>query len=324
MSELTPLLNLILPYFSIIALGFLIGKWKALPESGLVWMNFFIIYVALPPLFFRLLADKPLEQLANWRFVSMTMLATYCTFAISFAYGVWQTKGNLPEAIMQGVAGAYANVGYMGPPLVLEALGQGASGAVALVFVTDVLLLFAMIPLLMALAGAGDRGFFATIGSVIRNILTHPFNIAAAAGVAASWFQLQIPVWLDKTTAWLSSASAPGALFVLGVTVALRAKAGFPREAPALVFIKLVIHPLMVWLLLSVFGDFDPLWVYAAVLMAALPPALTSFVFATQYKVGLDRASACIMLGTACSLLTLTGLLWLIRTGRMPADLFPM
>lgn len=323
MSELVPLLNLILPYFSIIALGFIIGKWKAMPEAGLAWMNFFILYVALPPLFFRLLADKPLEQLANWPFVSMTMLGTYCTFAIAFTYGAWKSKGDMPQAIMQGVAGAYANVGYMGPPLVIEALGVGASGAVALVFVSDVVLMFAMVPLLMAIAGAGDRSFLRTVGAVLRNILTHPFNIAAALGIAASYFQLQIPAWIDKTTLWLSSASAPGALFVLGVSVALRSGGGFPREAPALVFFKLILHPLIVWLLLSMFGNFDPTWVYAAVLMAALPPALTSFIFATQYKVGLDRASACILLGTACSLLTLTALLWFIRTGRMPADLFP-
>ena len=110
---------------------------------------------------------------------------------------------------------------------------------------------------------------------------------------------------------------------MLGVTVALRAKGGFPRETPVLVAFKLLLHPLLVWTLLSMFGNFDPLWVYAAVLMAALPPALTSFVFATQYRVGLDRASACILVGTACSLFTLTALLWLIRAGRMPADLFP-
>ncbi len=322
MGELGPLLNLILPYFSIIALGFAIGKWKAIPESGLAWMNFFIIYVALPPLFFRLIADKPLEELANWPFLAMTMLGTYLTFTIAFAYGVWQSRGQLPQAIMQGVAGSYANVGYMGPPLVIEALGRAASAPVALVFVSDVLLMFAMVPLLMAIAGAGDRGFFATVFSVLRNILTHPFNVAAAIGVAVSFYKVPIPGWIDKTTLWLSNASAPGALFVLGVTVALRS-GGFTRDVPWLVVIKLIAHPLIVWLLLSIAGDFDPVWVQAAVLMAALPPALTSFVFATQYKVGLDRASATILLGTAMSLFTLTALLWLIRSGNLPHDLFP-
>jgi predicted permease len=78
-----------------------------------------------------------------------------------------------------------------------------------------------------------------------------------------------------------------------------------------------------VWLLLSAFGDFDPTWSYAAVLMAALPPALNIFVISTQYNVGVDRASACVLLGTMASILTLTAFLWVIKTGRMPSDLFP-
>ncbi len=42
------------------------------------------------------------------------MLSTYTTFAIAFVYGMWETRGDIPQAVMQGVAGAYANVGYMG------------------------------------------------------------------------------------------------------------------------------------------------------------------------------------------------------------------
>jgi len=59
------------------------------------------------------------------------------------------------------------------------------------------------------------------------------------------------------------------------------------------------------------------------VIMAALPPALNIFVISTQYKVGIERASACILVGTIVSMVTLTGFLWLVKTGRMAADLFP-
>ena len=281
MGELGSLLNLILPYFSIIGLGFLIGKWKAIPEFGLAWMNFFIIYVALPPLFFRLIADKPLEELANIPFVLGTMLSTYVTFAIAFTFGVWRTRGDGPDSSSLGrrrprqcrLYGAAAGD---------RGAGRGASAPVALVFVSDVLLFFTMVPLLMALAGAEKRGFFAALVDMVWRILTHPFNIAAALGFAAAYYKLAMPGWIDRTTLWLSSASAPAALFVLGVTVALRPATGALREAPPLVFIKLVVHPLVVWGLLSIIGDFDPAWVYAAVLMAALPPALTSFVFANS------------------------------------------
>jgi malonate transporter and related proteins len=41
-------LNLALPYFSLIFIGFACGKAKKLPEQGLAWMNFFLLYVSLP------------------------------------------------------------------------------------------------------------------------------------------------------------------------------------------------------------------------------------------------------------------------------------
>jgi malonate transporter and related proteins len=96
-----------------------------------------------------------------------------------------------------------------------------------------------------------------------------------------------------------------------------------PGEVPALVVIKLIIHPLLVWVVLSAIGDFGATWTYAAVVMAALPPALNIFVIATQYNVGVERASACVLMGTLVSTITLTGFLYLIRTDRLPYDLFP-
>jgi predicted permease len=79
----------------------------------------------------------------------------------------------------------------------------------------------------------------------------------------------------------------------------------------------------VVWAVLSAVGNFDPTWSYAAILMAALPPALNIFVIATQYDVGVKRASACVLLGTLVSIVTLTAFLWFIKTGRMAADLLP-
>jgi predicted permease len=95
-----------------------------------------------------------------------------------------------------------------------------------------------------------------------------------------------------------------------------------PPEVPALVAVKLLLHPLTVWLLLSAVGGIPQNWIYAAVIMAALPPALNIFVISTQYRVGIERASACILIGTVVSMVTLSGFLWLVKTGRMVADLF--
>ncbi|MBF9234557.1 AEC family transporter [Microvirga alba] len=322
MSDLIGLFNLLAPFFGLIGLGFFCGKMVKQPESGLAWMQFFLIYVALPCLFFRLIADKPLDQLTNWSFVAATTLSTFCAFVLSFSAG-WRHTRDLPQSVMQGVAGSYSNIGYMGPPLILAALGQAASAPVVLIFVFDNLLLFSLVPLLMSVAGVEKLSLGATIRRIIWRVVTHPFNVASALGVSASYLHLELPVALNQMVTWLSGAAAPCALFILGVTVAMRPLLRIPGEVPALVFIKLILHPLFVWVLLSAVGDFGPTWTYAAITMAALPPALNIFVISTQYNVGVERASACVLIGTLVSMATLTVLLYVISIGALPYDLFP-
>ena len=70
-------LNLALPYFGLIFIGFACGKLKQIPDTALAWMNFFIVYVALPALFYRILAQTPLEQLTQVDFIFATTLATF-------------------------------------------------------------------------------------------------------------------------------------------------------------------------------------------------------------------------------------------------------
>lgn len=322
MSDLIGLFNLLAPFFGLIGLGFFCGKTVKQPEAGLAWMQFFLIYVALPALFFRLIADKPLDQLTNWPFVAATTLSTFFAFALSFSAG-WRHTRELPQSVMQGVAGSYSNIGYMGPPLILAALGAGASAPVVLIFVFDNLLLFSLVPLLMSIAGVEKLSLRATVQKIIWRVATHPFNVATALGVAASYLRLELPQALNQMVTWLSGAAAPCALFLLGVTVALRPLARIPGEVPALVFIKLILHPLLVWILLSAIGDFGPVWTYAAITMAALPPALNIFVISTQYGVGVERASACVLIGTLASMGTLTALLYALNSGALPYDLFP-
>ena len=84
-SHMLDVINLALPFFGLIFLGLACGKYKQIPETGLAWMNFFIIYVALPCLFYRVLAQTPLEQLNNVPFIVATTLGTGSAFALSFA-----------------------------------------------------------------------------------------------------------------------------------------------------------------------------------------------------------------------------------------------
>ena len=63
---MSQILGMALPFFGLSLLGYIAARIKNLPVDGLTWMNFFIIYVALPALFFNLLSQTPIEELASW------------------------------------------------------------------------------------------------------------------------------------------------------------------------------------------------------------------------------------------------------------------
>ncbi len=314
--------SLALPFFGLILLGYVCGRRIGHPEEGLRWMNFFIVYLALPALFFRLIAEAPFEQLANWPFVLATTLSTAAIFALALAVGLIATRGRIREATIQATAGAYSNIGYMGPGLTLAALGTEAIVPTALIFVFDNILIFTLVPLLMAFGGAERAAPLAMARTIVLRIATHPFNVAIAFAILFAYWGVKLPAAVDTMLVFLKNAAAPCALFTMGVTVALHRVRGVPAEIPVLLAIKLILHPLLVWAVLSATGDFPPVWTMVAILMAALPPALNVFVLANQYQTYVARASTAILVGTAVSAATVTALLWLIAEQRLPVRLF--
>lgn len=309
---------LVAPFFGLIFLGFACGRLIRAPEGGLAWFNVYIVYVAVPALYFVLISRTPFDELANVGFVASTTTATFTAFLLSLGVGLLASKGDLPEAAIQGVAGSYSNVGYMGPGLTLAALGPAAAAPTALIFVFDCTLLFTLVPVLMSLAGRERESLGATVLLVIRRVALHPFNIATVVGGLAAYLRYQPPAPILQMVTLLSGSAAPCALFVMGVTVALQPLKRIPRELPALLLIKLVLHPLIVWSILHAIGGFDPLWVTTAVLMASLPPALNTFVMASQYGVYVERASSVVLVGTVLSVFTVTALLAVIVHGGLP------
>jgi predicted permease len=169
----------------------------------------------------------------------------------------------------------------------------------------------------MALTDRKHPSFLHAIGVAVRQIVLNPLIMSAAAGALAAALPVQLPVAVDKTLLFLQNAGAPTALFVLGVTVALRPFDRVPWEVPGVIAIKLLIHPLIVFGLMLLFGPFAQPWAATAVLMAALPPALNVFVMARQNNTWIEPASVAVLIGTFASVVTLTSVMWFFQSGRL-------
>lgn len=320
---MSDVVGLVLPFFGLIFIGFVVARVTRQPLEALGWMNTFVIYVALPALFFQLLAKTPFEKLTEWTFIIGSVVSTYIVFAIMFAGSLLAARGGIAEATIKALAAAYGNIGYMGPGLALLAFGEEAAVPVALIFCFENILHFAVAPMMMAISGDDRHTLPQLVWSVLKRIVLHPFIIATAIGVTAAYAEVRPPVPVERLLAYLASAAAPCALFAMGVTLALRPLKRVPAEMAPIALLKLVVHPLLCYVVLSWIGNFSPTWIFSAVLLAALPTATNVFVIAQQYEVWVQRASASVLITTCLSVVTVTGLLYMIRSGALPPDLFP-
>ncbi|RUV38813.1 AEC family transporter [Mesorhizobium sp. M7A.F.Ca.MR.148.00.0.0] len=320
---MSDVIGLVLPFFGLIFVGFLVARITRQPLEALGWMNTFIVYVALPALFFQLLAKTPFEDLTEWRFIFGSVVSTFMIFSLMFMGSVLTSRGEIAQSTIKALAAAYGNIGYMGPGLALLAFGEAAAVPVALIFCFENIMHFAIAPMMMALSGDDKTTPLRLALGVVRKIVLHPFIIATALGVGAAYIGFRPSVPVERFLEYLSRAAAPCALFAMGVTLALRPLNRVPHEMVPIAALKLILHPLLCYVVLSWIGNFSETWVFSAVLLAALPTATNVFVIAQQYGVWVQRASASVLITTCLSVVTVTGLLYLIRHDILAPDLFP-
>lgn len=86
--------NLVLPFFGLIFLGFLVARISRQPLEALGWMNVFIVYVALPALFFQILSKTPVAELTQWAFIIGCTASTLCVFLVMFGFAFFQNAQN--------------------------------------------------------------------------------------------------------------------------------------------------------------------------------------------------------------------------------------
>lgn len=317
---MSDILNLAMPFFGLILLGVIAARRWKIGEQGLAWLNVFLIYFALPALIFLVVSRAPFEQLLNWPFVTATTSVTIFMFLAVVVLSRLLFGTELISATLQGTAGSYGNVGYMGLPLAVAFFGPEAAVPAALVFCFDCATQFVMTAFLATYAN--ERNGDAHWGEVARRIAvqvgTHPFIVATVAGIIGSALHFHPPAALGTMLDMLMRAAGPAALFALGVTVGLRKFEGVGPEIVLVAGMKVFIQPLLAFAVVGMVPGLPPAWLHVAVMMAALPTASNAFILASQYKTFVQGASTAVIVTTVLSAITIPLLVYAIEAGVVP------
>lgn len=300
-----PIFNVVLPVFAIILTGYACGRFHVLGPASSEAINKFVYFVALPVLLFYSMARVDPVQIFNWPFLGAFAGGSIITTVIAILFARFVFKIRLAEQSIFGMLAIFGNTGYMGIPLAIIAFGEAGAlpAIVATVFQTAIL-----IPIYAVLIEAdlrGEKNMKAAV-EVARSLIKNPLIVSSLAGIGWSLSGFGLPTPVANFCSILSAAAGPSALFAIGLFMVGKPLLYRFVETSSASFIKLLVHPVITWILFAYVFDVDPLWQAVGLLMAALPVGALCFVVAQNYNIYVQRTSASILVSTIVAVLTLS------------------
>ncbi len=303
-------LNIVLPVFLVIGLGWGLRRGRFLPAEGNAVLTRLVYYVAAPALLFRSAAVTPLgESVHPGAFAVMTTV-TVGTAVLVYA-AAFRSRPSRRGVIAQGAF--RSNQVFLGLPLVYNAWGAEAVGQVAvLVGLMVIVYNLLSVPVLTFphRRRGGDRR--TEWLDFARRMATNPLALGTLGGIAWSAGGLPLPKVLDDALDLLGRTALPLALISVGAALSLRRlRCELPATA-AVSVLKLGVYPALVWLGLSWLG-MGGLALKAVVLIAATPTAVVSYVMAVEMD-GDEQLAGALIIGTTLAALPAT-VVWLLILG---------
>ena len=306
------LLDIILSVFGIVAIGYGAARSGVFPESATKGLSTFVFNFAIPPLLFRTLAQRGFSDNVEWGFLGAYYGGAYIAWGAGIAVSLWVFRRSFAEAAVAGMSGAFGNTVLLGIPLVLTAFGDAGALPIYLIISFHSWQLFIVITLLIE-GSRGNRYQLLEIPrSIAKSLITNPMLVGIAAGILWHASGVPLPKLVDVLAETLSRAALPCAVFAMGAALAtFRVKGALP-EASVGVVLKLIVHPAAVWLLATHVFRVDPLWRDVAVVVAALPGGVNTYLFAQRYDAGTAPAATAMLLSTMLSVVTVAVLLHIL------------
>jgi len=297
--------NLILLVLCFVA-GVLLHRYKRMPVNTPAVLNSFIIHISLPSLTLLYVHDLKLDG-DVWLMAAMAW--------IYFGLSVWffrmvGKRMNLPRRTIGALilTGGLGNTSYLGLPMIEAYYGhQGLASGI----IVDQLGSFLVLSTLGILVAGIYSSGAPTLGAMAKRIAYFPPFIALV--IAVLLIPMDYPEWLSVILKRMGDTLAPLALLSVGFQLRLGHLAGNGKKLAIGLGFKLVLAPLVLFLLyvplLGAHGEAIQITLFEA----AMPPMITAAILATEHDLDPPFATLMVAVGLVISFVTLTAWWWLLR-----------
>ena len=276
MESLHIALEIVLPLFLLLAVGYCIKLTGIMNETSVRQTNNMIFKVFLPLLVFFNIYKTDLTSSFDMSLLLFAVVGVLLQFIISLCLVILLEHDNARRGVMlQGMF--RSNFVLFGIPISTALFGDSAAGLASI-------LIAVIIPLYNMLAVVSLESFNGkkpSLWKILVGILTNPLIIASAVGILFVVFHIPLPTVLYKTVSDLSIIATPLAFVILGASFSFGETGRCVRDLCITLGAKLVTYPLLFIALAILMGFRDA---HLAVLLTVFgsPIAVSSFTMAQQ------------------------------------------
>lgn len=254
---MTNVLLLMLPIFTMIAIGSLF-VWRGwFPTEGLSVLNKFVMNACIPALLFSAITNG--ESLSDFSWLNSFTYAAGSLGSVVFLWALlrYGLREAQPQSVILALGGATANTIFLGFPIASAFIPDRAAEAFAWVVFAEVAIIMPLITTLALLAEERHEGN--ALSTALKALFRSPVVLGLLAGFAFLATGFSLPGWGDQVVTSIVSAAPFVALFVIGGSILqFRMSRSGPRVL-AVTLAKLVVHPLVVGVAFwTVFGWATP------------------------------------------------------------------
>lgn len=303
----------IAPVFGVMALGFMAVCLGVIGQIGAKRLVLFVFNVAIPIMLFYRIAAIDYPERIEWSFLLAYYGATFATYAAGMASARFVFRRPLQEQAIYGLGAGFSNTVLLGIPLMASAFGPEATLPVFLIITFhSATLLPVSVALIVAGRRRGGGGMPLRVSRLLVEILANPIIAGILLGVAANAAGLVLPGPVDAFAGLMATIAIPCALVALGASLAGYPLAGQIGPASALAVLKLILHPLLAWVIAVPILGLGAPWAAVAVVMAGMPSGAMVYLFGARYETASSVAAATVVVTAAASVVTLSILLVLM------------
>lgn len=307
------ILTIVLPVFLVIGAGYwAVAAGKLAPEHADGLMKFTQGF-AIPCLLFLGIFNLDLAEIFKPQILASFFIGQATVFFVGYFLALTVFKRRSGEAVAVAFCGFFANSVLLGLPIVELAYGQDGLAPAFAILAVHAPFCYLIGITTMEFARAGGRSFWDTMRVVLNAIFRNPLSIGIMLGFAANLTAISLPSALETALELMRRAALPAALFGLGgILVRYKLSHRF-GELAMIGMARLVVHPTIAFVLASFVFDLPEQWVKTIVIIAAMPPGINVYVFASMYDRAKGTAASAILVTTLISVVTVS--VWLAILG---------